>query len=410
MPPRTGSLEERLKSRMEAERRRLGLAAKEAPGVVPDIGAGLAGAAKEAPGVVRDIGTGYARAFGKGVDILTKPLQGTPLKEYPKAIAGGLRDIAAGDAKAIGKTIKAIGEYTPIGEPRQAPMPPPTTQAWSADAAGLASHSPERRAEILRQQEAPTPSETAASGLGNLPPEDIEKMMYPGVSGQGRVYDPATKQFVNAPSMAVAGAAGIGGAPATGLRGGIYQATPAATSMEDYAQQRAATNALMQTGAGSTKQEQQRAQQRAARTEGLATQRRASTEDRAEQARLDREMNIEIAQIGAGKKPSKKLGAEELQHLYEQQDTQEFTGRQIEAIMSIEIPTDRRGNPTKRMVWSKNANGPVLISNREYEKFQVASQDESPYLPLNPDAQRAADYKARGIEFEIDAQARVRRI
>lgn len=82
----------------------------------------------------------------------------------------------------------------------------------------------------------------------------------PSFLGQGRVYDPATNQWKDASARAVSGSAvlGPGYTAGTGARGGIYTATPAATPMNVYAQQRGATNALMQTGIGSTREAQAR--------------------------------------------------------------------------------------------------------------------------------------------------------
>ena len=457
MPPRTGSLEERLKARMEAERRRLGLAAKEVGGGLRDIGAGVTGAAREAPGVLRDVGAGLAGAASsiwdlekRGLDILKKPFEGVPLKEYPETAVGGLRDIAAGGAKAVGETIKAVGEYTPIGEPRQAAQGTiaPTTQAPSVDATGLASYSAEQRAKIAREQEAVPPLGTAASGLRSPPPDQlasntiyipqtgetiseqdaanvlidreeraaaIERMtpkeQEGGVLGQGRVFDPVTKQFVDAPSMSVAGAQVLGGTPGTGLRGGIYQATPAATSMADYAQQRAATNVLMQTGAGSTRQAQERVRREATRTEGLATQRRTAMEGQAEQARLNRESAEKVAQITASNRPEKEKNVELEKFYLEQATEKEFGYRQIDQVMKLpEIEKDRKGRPTQHLVWSKNGEKVVAISNRDYETFLEATPEDTIYMALTPNAQDAAEFKAQGIEFGIDAEGKVRRV
>jgi len=102
------------------------------------------------------------------------------------------------------------------------------------------------------QAVAPITPEVAPAAQRVIPPLESA-----GQPAQGRVYNPSTGQYSNAPATQVAGSAILGGAAGQGGRG-IYVATPAATSMADFAQQKATTNAVMQTGAGSTRESQAR--------------------------------------------------------------------------------------------------------------------------------------------------------
>ena len=165
----------------------------------------LAGAAKEVPGVLRDATGAAMRGVGGVVG----------------SVAGAAREMPT----VMGET---------YGDPVQ--------EAYR-EAVGKAPLEPVR-------PEAPLGTPVAPAAQRVIPPLE-------SAPAQGRVYNPSTGQYSNAPATQVAGSAILGGAAGQGGRG-IYVATPAATSMADFAQQKATTNAVMQTGAGSTRESQAR--------------------------------------------------------------------------------------------------------------------------------------------------------
>ena len=163
----------------------------------PDVGI-LRGMAREAPGVVRDAASATAAAG----------------REVP----GVLRDAASATAAALRDSLAYWKEKGVI---------PGTTEAAQAAGQDVA----QGVGRVLFGQ--PKQRPTGAPAVAGTTPEAQRVLAPPAPTGQG--------------------------APAVGEGGrGIYQATPAATSMADFLKQKAVTNAVMRTGAGSTHEAQAR--------------------------------------------------------------------------------------------------------------------------------------------------------